>query len=229
MNELIVLQRGRTRLTVAPLWRPHRANRAARWAYVAALLHDETLTPIDARDPLSWGCFPIAPWPNRIAGGRFEFDDRSYDASVSDGFYALHGLTFDRPWDVVKQEENLAVMQLSLTGSAWPWHASCSHSISVFDDGLWLEIGPIDGRGDVPAGAGWHPWFRRDVRPGHDVRVQIDSDRVYELNAMIRPGDCSRWTNSTTCASIRGWENGGSMRVTRILERAPRIRWETLS
>ena len=31
-------------------------------------------------------------------------------------------------------------MQLSLTGSAWPWHASCSHSISVFDDGLWLEI-----------------------------------------------------------------------------------------
>lgn len=227
MNELIVLQRGRTRLTVAPRY----GGRIAQIELLDGrtwlpLLHDDTRIPIDARDPLAWGCFPMAPWPNRIAGGRFEFDGRSYSLPVNDGKHALHGLTFDRPWDVVKQEENLAVMQLSLVGSAWPWHASCSHSISVFDDGLSLEIEVRStDEATFPAGVGWHPWFRRDVRPGHDVRLQIDSDRVYELSAMIPTG---RLLPVDELHDMREYPRLGERRIDACYSHpreAPRIRW----
>lgn len=40
-----------------------------------------------------------------------------------------------------------------------------------------------------PAGAGWHPWFGRDVRRGHDVRVCVEAGEVYQLEDMIPTGE----------------------------------------
>ncbi len=58
----------------------------------------------------------------------------------------------------------------------------------MLDDGIAQRIELYATRGAFPAGVGWHPWFRRDVRPGHDVRVLVDADQHYETVDMIPTG-----------------------------------------
>jgi aldose 1-epimerase len=123
----------------------------------------------------------MAPWPNRIANGRFTFEDVDHQLPVDRERHALHGLGFERAWDVESISEDACTVSLAL-GAPWPWQAVVTHVIEVQADGLRLTL-EIVGEGPFPAGCGWHPWFRRDVRPGVHPRVLVDADERYELSS----------------------------------------------
>jgi aldose 1-epimerase len=179
--DIITLERGRTRVTIAPELGGRIAQiEIADGVSRVPLLYEPPGVPPEERDPLSWGSFVMAPWPNRIAEGRFTFQGATYQLPVNHEGHAIHGLGWDRTWAVEHISDIECVMSLTLD-DRWPWRGRVSQRVELLDDGLrqTTEIASVGGR--FPAGCGWHPWFRRDVRPGAEVRVLVDADERDEL------------------------------------------------
>jgi aldose 1-epimerase len=178
----LTLGRGRTRVTIAPAFGGRIAQiEVAEGASWVALLHDTAGVPPEERHPLSWGSYVMAPWPNRVTYGKFTFRAAEHRLARNDaGGHALHGLTFDRPWEVEAVDETSCRLGITLD-ERWPWASRVTQRMAVGDDGVAFEV-EVAGDGPFPAGVGWHPWFRRDVRGLAEVRVFVDADERYELS-----------------------------------------------
>lgn len=149
------------------------------------------LTPNDPRqvlrEPTRWGAFPMVPWPNRIAEARFSFDGTTYQVPANSDANAIHGVGFDRPWRVEAADARFAAMSLTFD-ERWPFGGGARHTVRLLDGGVAMVLEVFPGDRAFPAGAGWHPWFRRDVSGDAPVSVRVDADEIYELAAMIPTG-----------------------------------------
>ena len=155
-----------------------------RWLPLLVAPDDPQLA---ADEPTRWGAFAMVPWPNRIAGGVFMFEGRRVELPTNREGTAIHGVGLDRAWTV--EEATASECRLSLDFDArWPFGGRAIQSFTMQDDGIELQIEIHADAAAFPAGAGWHPWFRRDVRPGVDPRVLVDADEIYELQSNIPTG-----------------------------------------
>lgn len=188
--DIFLIERGKTRVTVVP----DAGGRIAQCEIFDGsdwipLLHEDADTPIEDRDPLSWGCFAMVPWPNRIDNGRLRFEDERYTFPLNDPNGAIHGLGFSAPWKVDWRNPAAIGMSLELDAAGWPWRGHASQRVDVAEDELRLAIEITAPPGvRFPAGCGWHPWFRRTLRANDDVRVRVDADERFELASMTPTG-----------------------------------------
>ena len=180
--DVMRLERERTRITIMPAL----GGRIAQIEILDGvswlpLLYEPSGVPPEERDPLSWGSFVMAPWPNRIANGRFAFEGAEHHLPVKPGHHALHGVAFDRPWAVDRATNDECVMSLILD-DRWPWRGEIRQHLDLrFPGGLRQTIEVRAAPGErFPAGCGWHPWFRREIA-GNDVRLFVGADRRCEL------------------------------------------------
>jgi aldose 1-epimerase len=69
---------------------PERGGRLASWS----LDGRELLVgpPTDDDRSIHWGCFLMAPWPGRLADGRFDWHGRTIQLRRTHGRHAIHGL-----------------------------------------------------------------------------------------------------------------------------------------
>ncbi|RAI58181.1 aldose epimerase [Roseicella frigidaeris] len=119
------------------------------------------------------GAFLMAPWTNRLDGGRLPVGGTTYQLPINrpiDGT-AIHGLLRDAAWTV--QEAMPARAVLTQQGDAlalgvpWSWQAR----LEVTLDAAGLQIGLTLTNGGAlpfPFGCGWHPFFMRP--PGTRLR-----------------------------------------------------------
>ncbi len=133
-------------------------------------------TPEDATDILETACFPLVPYANRIADGRFHFGGRSVRLTPLDRFapHALHGDGWLLPWTVTRQTPEEAEMTLDWPGDpdGWPWPWRAVQQVSLAENGLRISLS-VTNTGDaaMAAGLGLHPYFHRPA------------DGVLKLNA----------------------------------------------
>lgn len=147
------------------------------------------MDPADYADrPLSGGCYPMAPWPNRIAGGRFQWAGREFRLPANDGPNALHGLAFDRPWEVVARVGRVLEMRCDF-GQAWPWDGYAWQRIELSAAGLLVKAEVRSRHEAFPAGIGVHPWFRRSIAGGGDASVRVPASLRYVLEGQIPTGE----------------------------------------
>jgi aldose 1-epimerase len=184
----LVLQHGRTRVTVSPEYGGRIAQIEVEiGGRPVQLLVDAAEQPPAERDPLAWGCFPMAPWPNRIADGRFSFEGATYGVTPDYGPHAIHGLTVRRAWRVEELDGTRCMLSLDFD-ERWPWRGSITHEMTAHDGGLTTSLRVVAAAAQrFPAGVGWHPWFRRTVG-GHGVAVGLQAAERYELQDMIPTG-----------------------------------------
>ncbi len=59
---------------------------------------------------------PLVPWPNRLADGRYRFDETDYQVALTepDKHNAIHGFLHWRPWQPVRQSDKHIVMAATL-------------------------------------------------------------------------------------------------------------------
>ena len=187
--DVISLQRGRTRAIVAPeaggrLYQIE-INDGHAWL---PLLHTTSAPEALLADPVRFGSYPMAPWPGRIDGGRFVWAGRQYSVPCNDSPHALHGRVAFQPWTVDRVSSDACALSIDID-AGWPFAGRVTQEIRVADHCIEQRIAVRARRGSrFPAGVGWHPWFRRDVRAGADVRVGVDADHVYETHEMIPTG-----------------------------------------
>lgn len=143
--------------------------------------------PISDGDPFGWGCFAMIPWPNRIAGGQFAFDGTTYALPAHRDGHALHGVGAARAWTVEDVAPASCALSLDLGDVGWPFGGIAILRYAIADGAFALGIEIRATGAAFPAGAGWHPWFRREIA-GAGARVRIDAATCYELDAMIPTG-----------------------------------------
>jgi aldose 1-epimerase len=130
------------------------------------MLRTANASGIASRDPYATAGFPLVPYSNRIAQGRFEWRGKSF--ALAQNFppepHAIHGVGFERPWRVQTLDRDSAVLRLThLPDAAWPWAFEARQRITLTDDLLILEFDAVNLESHaVPLAFGHHPYFPRD-------------------------------------------------------------------
>lgn len=119
------------------------------------------LTPDPGSRGVSW---LMLPYSNRIRHGRFVFEGREHRLASGKN-HAIHGDVRNRPWKVVEQTPSSVVLTFESADVAdfnWPWPIRATVGITLTGDRLEQTL-RLENRGDttMPAGFGWHPYYRR--------------------------------------------------------------------
>ncbi len=139
------------------------------------------LAGTDAR-PLS--CFPLIPFSNRVAWGRFSFGGESFklQPNFGDEPHTIHGNAWQRAWRVASHAAAEAELVLrhdpadDPTAEAgechWPYRYNASLRYALHPDGLAVTIGlaNTDARAQ-PVGLGLHPYQPRTPQTAIEFRA----------------------------------------------------------
>jgi aldose 1-epimerase len=181
-----------------------------------------------AREPaIYWGCYPMVPWAGRLSNGRIptNYGDVRLEPNLPPS--AIHGLVFDRSWDIVERTETAVTMRCELRGGGWPFGGRALQTLRLGAGALELELEVGEYARSGPAGLGWHPWFTRP--PNADVRVLVDASEVLVLDADLVPtGEVRRVTRDE---DLRSGPLVGDRRLDHVYVRTKGpaiVRWPDL-
>lgn len=118
-----------------------------------------------AFDPLFWpkaGCYPLAPFSNRIRDGRFRFGDREVQLPAHPACppHALHGFSQLRAWSCALESASEAVMTYAHEPDAWPWRFTTTQIVSLSETALAITVAiRNEDVTPMPVGLGLHPYL----------------------------------------------------------------------
>lgn len=141
-----------------------------------------------AVSPLEAACFPMVPWCNRIADGRFRWGNAA--VLLARNFmperHAIHGHGWQSEWTMAELGHDVCVMVHSHEGAVpdWPWAYVAEQTIRLSDAGCAVTLSLTNhSERLMPAGIGLHPYLRR--RPG--TRVAFQSGQIMAVGADMIP------------------------------------------
>jgi aldose 1-epimerase len=120
---------------------------------------------IATKDPFGMASFPLVPYSNRIENGSFEWDGECF--TLARNFppepHAIHGVGFDRPWQVSARTADSMTLSLTHRPSAsWPFAFEAQQRISLGQATLAIEMSAVNlADRAVPLSFGHHPYFPR--------------------------------------------------------------------
>lgn len=129
----------------------------------------------------------LAPWPNRIADGRYTFGDKAQQLPLNevDRHNAIHGLASWLPFGVVEGgDDHVTVAARIWPQTGYPFLVDVTVRYGLDDNGLTWDITATN-NGDSPApyGASVHPYLV--AGPGHvdDWTLLVPAAEVLEVDA----------------------------------------------
>ena len=167
---------------------------AGFWRGGIALMRE---TPEDAlRNGLvrQTSSYPLIPYSNRIAHGRFSFEGVEHRLALNFGDHphSIHGNAWQKPWQVAEASEThcrLSFLHRPVGDDArgWPFAYRAEQNFALSPEGLGITLLVENLDEDaMPAGLGLHPFFPR--RPG--VRLKFSAANVYRTGQDSLPGEC---------------------------------------
>jgi aldose 1-epimerase len=181
-----------------------------------------------APGPRSWGCYPMVPWAGRLAHGRIPTHDGEVRLEPNRPPSAIHGLAYDKSWEVVERSETAITMTCELRGLGWPFGGRALQTLRLGATDLELELQVGGYKRAGPAGLGWHPWFTRP--PTGDVEVCVDASDVLVLDTDLVPTGEVRPV--TPLEDLRSCPSLGDRRLDHVYVRAKSpalVRWPDLA
>jgi aldose 1-epimerase len=135
---------------------------------------------------LDAACFPLVPFSNRIADGRFTAGGTEVRIEPNlpgqNHPHPLHGFGWLSAWQVLAQDSASALLEHTRIGGEWPWPYRAHQSFRLTGEGLEMVLSLTNlADAPMPAGLGFHPYFPR-------------TDRTY-IRAMHR----GEWQNDADC------------------------------
>ncbi len=129
----------------------------------------------------------MAPWANRLADGRYVFGSSTYQNPIDEPAYqtALHGLVFNREFEIVQQTTNEIEFEIKLgEDPGYPFESTLRAWYELTDFGLisGLEFTNL-GYQQIPLTTGFHPYFAFDSGD----EVSIGAEHVVISNSRLLP------------------------------------------
>ncbi|KAF1020407.1 MAG: putative protein YphB [Paracidovorax wautersii] len=212
------------RLTLAPAW----GGRLTRLQALMGAQAVDLVVPLQAPsfDPLAWpkaGAYPLMPYSNRIRHARLVFGGHTHGLQAHPAAlpHTLHGPAHTLPWQVEHADATHAVLGLRCPASAhWPWAFSAWQRYTLDGQGLRIALAVRNDAGtDMPAGLGWHPYFR--VLPGLSVHYRAHADwqvgpdylptSWHEARQPLRTLDAADWASSECVRYHSHWDGHATL------------------
>lgn len=135
----------------------------------------------------------LAPWPNRLANGMYEYGGTVHQVPVSEPtrMTALHGLVTHVRWATAGSSDDGSSIELTHTivpTTGYPWPLRLVASFSLGEDGLRSTITATNG-GDTtaPYGAGVHPWLSTAGAALDDCTLRVGANRHVTVDNRLLP------------------------------------------
>ena len=197
-----VLQAGGLRLTFDP----------EMGGAILSLSHDgEDLlrpTPEGATDVLETACFPLVPYANRIADGRFTFAGRTAALSrnMAGQPHPLHGDGWRGAWQVEEKGSDFVTLTFEPAATEWPWSYRARQTFRLAGRAatLALEVVNLDDESGA-FGLGFHPYFPHSST----ARLTTDTTGVWEASGELLP---------VREVAAEPWAGGAPVRSDRLLD-----------
>lgn len=171
---LLHLQDRLTRLSIAPELGASLVNWQAR-ATGQALLRPSDEEALASSSPRRLGCYPLAPWSNRIAEGGFLRPDGWLPLTPNTGHdpYPIHGSAWQQAWQVEHHSEQRTRLVLE---SAVPFAYRATLDIHLHEGCLSIDlhVTHLDSAATW-YGLGLHPYFPRYG----DTRLRAEARKVW--------------------------------------------------
>jgi aldose 1-epimerase len=105
----------------------------------------------------------LAPWPNRIADGRYSFGGHDYQLPIDEPQlgHAIHGLSRWDEWRVEHRAADVARLRLRLPARpGYPFELDLAVQYRLSPNGLVVDLQATNvGAAPCPFGVGVHPYF----------------------------------------------------------------------
>jgi aldose 1-epimerase len=178
----------------------------------------------------------LAPWPNRLGHGRYEFSGRRAQAPLNEPAHgnAIHGLVRWLPWRLEAQAQNVITAYCPLYPSpAYPFHLDLRVEYRLGRHGLTV-ISTAANPGDValPLGVGFHPYLTVGTPRVDSAVLTLPADRRLVLDDRGLPTGEDRPVEGTEC-DFRGGRAVGPTKLdtafTGLARDADGLAWVSLS
>jgi aldose 1-epimerase len=129
-------------------------------------------------DPFALACFPMVPYANRIADGRFNFGARAVHLkrNWADDPHPLHGQGWRSPWVVVEATGSSALLMFEGGADEWPWRYRAEQHLQLSQSALLVRLSIENlAQSAMPVMLGLHPYFCDADR----ARLQASTPRVW--------------------------------------------------
>ena len=124
----------------------------------------------------------LAPWPNRIESGSYEFDGKQMQLPLTEPEHgnAIHGLVRSAEWSVVDLAPDRVVMQYVLEPEpGYPFLLAFSMEYALSDAGLAVTTTARNiGAERCPYGCGQHPYLTLGTPTVDRLRLQVPAQEV---------------------------------------------------
>ena len=126
--------------------------------------------------------FTLAPYSNRVRDGVFRFEGRTFRLRHPEK-HAIHGDVRDRPWRILRRSADELALEIRSEDFAdfnFPFALRCEARFALAGDTLAMSLRVVNtGPSRMPAGCGFHPYFRRALRAGENVEIGLRAAGVY--------------------------------------------------
>lgn len=135
----------------------------------------------------------LAPWPNRLANGLYEYEGVVHQVAVSEPgrMTALHGLVNHVRFEsagVSGDGTSVRLEHAIVPTAGYPWPVRVQVTYALTDAGLRSTItGTNEGAATAPWGTGVHPWLATGGAPVDQCTLRVDANRHVTVDNRLLP------------------------------------------
>lgn len=146
----------------------------------------DLVVPFDPELPIpDYSGIIAAPWPNRLADGAYRWEGVVQHLPLNEPGRgtALHGLAFDRLWQVEKHDADSLTLRCGIEASrGYPGPLSLEAEYRIDADGLHTTVTASNpGVAPVPYGACPHPYLVAGTAPLDEWTLQVDAAEFLDV------------------------------------------------
>lgn len=187
--------------TPLPTGRQHVLELGGQRAVVTAVGASVREYTVDGRDvvlpfaadeiPPAFSGAVLAPWPNRLRDGSYEYAGQHYEVALSEPGRqtALHGLVAHVAFETVAQDATSVTLEhIVVPTHGYPWPVRVRMTYALTDAGLHVTAeGTNLGTTSAPYGIGFHPWLSPGDGSVDDCTLQVDADLHVTVDERLLP------------------------------------------
>ena len=138
-----------------------------------------------------WSGKMLLPWPNRIADGRYSWNDREYLLPINDRGTgtALHGLAGWLPWEIVDAPASHVRLESFIAAQeSYPWPLTVRLDLRLDpESGLNIELSAKNlGDSPAPYGASLHPYLLGGTT-ANDSILSLPASHIVDTDENLLP------------------------------------------
>lgn len=153
------------------------------------LLRRADFSAIASGDPFRFASFPLVPFSNRIANGKFHWEGEQIE--IEPNFapepHAIHGIGWKVPWEITEQSDAQTVLTFRHhADDRWRWPFAATQFFTLGEDILTIALEAMNlSDAPVPLAFGHHPYFDQN-----DAYLSFEAEQVYMADDSGLPTYC---------------------------------------